>query len=123
MKLDNQQAYLLQALVTWLLNAAALMVTSGIIPGMWIQGFGTAMVASLVLAVCNILILPLLTVLTLPITVLTLGLFWFILNGAMLKMAAALLPGFRVGWLGAIVGAVVLTLIQGLFRWAFQTFA
>ena len=116
MRPSTNEAYLLQALITWLLNAAALMVTSGLIPGMMVQGFGTAMVASLVIAIANTLLLPLLTILTLPITVLTLGFFWFVLNGAMLKLAAALIPGFRVGWLGAIFGSLVLSLIQYFFR-------
>lgn len=120
----HQQGYLIQALVTWLLNASALMVTSHLIPGMRVQGFSTALVAALVLAVVNTLVLPLLTLLTLPITLLTLGVFWLILNGAMLKLTAALIPGFTVqGWFPAIVGAILLTIVQALFRFVFKGMA
>ncbi len=117
-------SFLLHAVVTWLLNACALMVTSHLIPGLQIKGFSTALIAALVLALVNAVVLPLLTVLTLPLTILTLGVFWLILNGAMLKLTAAMISGFAVnGWLAAIVGAIVLTLIQALFRFAFRTMA
>ncbi len=117
---NQQEIYLIQGLVTWLINAAALIVTSRLIPGMIIDGFGTALVAALLLALVNALLLPLLTVLTLPLTMVTLGIFWLVLNGAMLKLTAALVSGFRVSWLGAIVGAIMLTLVQAFFRWAFR---
>jgi putative membrane protein len=117
-------SFALHALVTWLLNACALLVTAQIIPGLQVQGFTSALVAALVLALVNAVLLPLLTILTLPLTILTLGLFWLFLNGAMLKLTAVFIPGFAVnGWLAAIVGAVVLTLVQALFRVAFRTFA
>ena len=122
--ISQQNPYLLQALVTWLLNASALMVTSHLIPGMRIQGFSTALVAALVLAVVNTLVLPLLTLLTFPLTLLTLGVFWLFLNGAMLKLTASIIQGFAVnGWLAAVVGAIVLTLIQAIFRMVFRGMA
>ncbi len=122
--MTSENSYLIHALVTWLLNACALMVTSHLIPGMEIRSFGVAFLAALVLAVVNTLVLPLLTVLTLPLTVLTLGIFWLFLNGAMLKLAAAMIDGFAVkGWLAAVVGAIVLTVIQGLFRFVFKGLA
>jgi putative membrane protein len=115
---------LIHSLIIWLLNAAALMVTANVIKGMQVNGFVSALLAALVLAVANHFLLPILTFLTLPLTVVTLGIFWFVLYGAMLKIAAALIPGFTInGWLPAIIGSIVLTIIQWLFRAAFRTFA
>lgn len=115
---------LLHSLIVWLLNAAALMVTSNVIKGMYISGFGSALLAALVVAVANHFLLPILTILTLPLTVVTLGIFWFVLYGAMLKLSAALIPGFTIaGWFPAIVGALVLTVIQWLFRAVFESLA
>lgn len=114
----------IHALIVWLLNAAALMVTANVIRGMYISSFVSALLAALVLAVANHLLLPVLTILTLPLTLLTLGIFWFVLYGAMLKISAALIPGFSInGWMPAIIGSIVLTIIQWAFRMAFQTFA
>jgi len=115
---------MIHSLIIWLLNAAALMVTSHVIKGMQVNGFVSALLAALVLAVANHFLLPILTILTLPLTVVTLGIFWFILYGAMLKISAAVIPGFTInGWLPAIVGSIVLTVIQWVFRAAFETFA
>jgi putative membrane protein len=115
---------LIHSLIIWLLNAAALMVTANVIKGMQVNGFMTALLAALVLAVANHFLLPILTFLTLPLTVVTLGIFWFVLYGAMLKISAAVIPGFTInGWLPAIIGSIVLTIIQWLFRAAFETFA
>lgn len=118
------ESSLIHSLIIWILNAAALMVTSHVIRGIQVNGFVSALLAALVLAVANHLLLPVLTILTLPLTVVTLGIFWFILYGAMLKLSAALIPGFAIqGWLPAIIGALVLTAIQWVFRMAFETFA
>ncbi len=119
-----KDAYAIHTLITWMLNAVALLVTANIIPGMILKGFGAALAASLILALANVLLLPILRILTWPITVLTLGIFWLILNGAMLKLTAVLVPGFKiVGWLPAIIGAIFLTIIQAVFRFAFNSLA
>lgn len=115
---------LIHSLIIWLLNAAALMVTANVIKGMQIKGFVSALLAAMVVAVANHFLLPILTLLTLPLTVVTLGIFWFVLYGAMLKIAAAVIPGFVInGWFPAIIGSIVLTIIQWVFRAAFETFA
>ncbi len=115
---------LIHSLIIWLLNAAAIMVTSNVIKGMHVQGFTAALLAALVLAVANHFLLPVLTILTLPLTVVTLGIFWFVLYGAMLKLSAAVIPGFTInGWMPAIVGALVLAVIQWIFRVAFESLA
>jgi putative membrane protein len=112
---------LVYSLVLWLIHAAALSVTANSIKGIHLSGFGAALAASLVLTVANHFLLPVLTILTLPLTILTLGIFWIFLYGAMLKLAAALIPGFSVtGWFPAIIGAIFLAIVHGLFRVAFR---
>lgn len=120
---NSVDSRLIQGLITWLLNAAALMFTANMIKGIHISGFFVALLAALVLAAANSILLPILTVLTLPITIVTLGIFWFVLYGAMLKLAAALIPGFSIdGWFPAIVGALLLTIVQAIFHYVFKSF-
>lgn len=109
--------YLLNAVIVWILNAFAIMLTANLLPGMAIDGFITAMLAALVLAIAHTLLFPLLVLLTLPITILSFGLFLLVLYGAMLKITASMIDGFQVdGWLPAIFGAIILSLVQTLFR-------
>jgi putative membrane protein len=101
----------------WLVAAFAVLLTSWIMPGIRTKNFVSALIAAIVIAAGNAVIWPLLFVLTLPINVLTLGLFTFVINGAILKLAAAILPGFEVSsWFSAILGAIVLSLVQLLLR-------
>lgn len=105
-------------LVHWAVSAFSLLLTSKVIPGFKVDGFGAALWAAVVIGVANILIWPILIFLTLPINVLTLGLFTFVVNGAVLKICAALIKGFEItGWLAAIFGAVVLSLVGTLFHY------
>lgn len=100
-------------LLHWLVAGLAVLLTSRLIRGFEISGIVSALVAALVIGFLNALLWPLLFVLTLPINLLTLGLFTFVLNGIILKVSAALLPGFKVeGWFSAIFGAVVLSVIS-----------
>lgn len=111
------------SLILWLLHAAALNITAHTIKGISISGFGVALAASLVLAVAHHVLLPVLTLLTLPLTVVTLGVFWLFLYGGMLKLAAAIIPGFSIsGWFPAIVGALFLALVHSIFRMVFHFF-
>ena len=114
---------LLYSLFLWLIHAAALSVTANSIKGIHLSGFGAALAASVVLTVANHFLLPVLTILTLPLTVVTLGFFWLLLYGAMLKLAAAVIPGFIItGWFPAMIGAVFLAVVHGLFRFVFHLF-
>ena len=107
------QSYIFQVLVAWALNAFALVMTSKVISGLKLKGLGAAFLSTFVLTILNATVLRILWVLTLPLTFLTLGLFLLVLNGAMLKMTASLVNGFKVeGWWSAIGGAIVLSLIQ-----------
>lgn len=105
----------MRLLLLWLLNALALLAVTYIMPSIQITGFMWALVAAVVLGLLNTLVKPILAILTLPITILTLGLFYLVLNGFMFWLASAFLPGFRVdGVLAAILGALLYSVIAWL---------
>lgn len=96
----------------WLVSGLAVLLTAKLVPGFRINGFISACIAALVIGLANALLWPILIVLTLPINILTLGLFTFVVNGMVLKICAALLPGFEIStWMSAIFGAIVLALV------------
>lgn len=102
-------------LIRWLINAVALIFVAYILDGIDISGVGAALVASLVLGIVNAIIRPVFLLFTLPLNFLTLGLFTFVINGMMLKMAAAVVAGFEVrGFLPAVLGSIVLSLVSSL---------
>jgi putative membrane protein len=99
----------------WLISAASLLAIGYLVPGIEVKGFFSALIAALVLGVLNAVVRPILIVLTLPLTILTLGIFLLVINGLMLLLASALLPGFTVhGFWAALFGALVLSLIGWL---------
>ena len=100
-------------LARWLLNAAALVLIAYFYPGVELHGWGPALIAALVLGLVNALVRPILIVLTLPVTILTLGLFIFVLNGLLFWMVGSWLEGFWVGgfWAG-VLGAIVFSIIS-----------
>jgi putative membrane protein len=96
------------------LNAVALLVVAYVLPGIVVASFGSAMLAALVLGLINSLVKPVLILLTLPITVVTLGLFLLVLNALMFWMAGSILKGFQVnGFWWAVGGAILYSLISG----------
>lgn len=102
-------------MVTWLLSAIAVMVSAWIVPGVAVASFGRALAAAAVLGIVNALVRPLLVLLTLPVTVLTLGLFLLVVNGACVAIAARLVDGFVVdGMLPAVLMVVVLTVVSSV---------
>ncbi|MFQ5679549.1 MAG: phage holin family protein [Gemmatimonadota bacterium] len=107
----------MSVVLNWLINAAALYLTARLVPGILIQGAGALLVAALVIGFINAVVRPILLILTLPITVLTLGLFYLVLNGLLLYLAAALTPGFALAGFGtAVIGALVLSVIATLLH-------
>lgn len=105
---------MLNLLLAWLVNALCLLAVAMLVPGVHITGFGSALVGALVLGVVNTLIRPVLSLLTLPITLLTLGLFSFVINAAMFGLAAFLIRGFGVdGFWPALWGALAF----GVLSW------
>jgi putative membrane protein len=102
----------------WLVTAVALGIAARIVPGVQIASGGVLVGAALVLGLVNAVVRPVLVLLTLPLTVLTLGLFYLVVNGAAFGLAAALVPGFRVVSLGsAVLGALVVAVISSLISW------
>ncbi len=105
----------MRLLLLWLLNAVALLAVTYLLPSIQVSNFGTALLAALVLGFINTLVRPVLAILTLPITVLTLGIFYLVLNGLLFWLASALIPGFQVnGFVSALVGAI----LYGVIAWA-----
>ncbi|HHT26502.1 MAG TPA: phage holin family protein [Firmicutes bacterium] len=100
--------------VRWLVNTLALLFTAKLIKGIYVDGVIAALLAAALLGVINAFIRPLVIVLTLPVNIITLGLFTFVINGLMLQLVSAVSYGFRVdGMLAAIVGSLVLSLVSG----------
>ncbi len=97
-------------LVKWLCLTAAIMLTAYLVEGIHVQGFAHALGTAAVLGILNIFLRPVLFILTLPINIMTLGLFTFILNALMLKIASGLIPGFSVaGFWAAVLGALLIS--------------
>ena len=101
----------MKILVRWLLLAAALLLVAHLYPGVSVKSFGSALIAAFVLGLFNTLVRPLLVLLTLPVTLLTLGLFLFVINALMFWAAASVLEGFDVSGFGAaLIGSVIYSL-------------
>lgn len=103
----------MRLLLLWLINAVALLAVPFLMQSVVVSSFGTALIAALVLGLVNTLIRPILVVLTLPVTVITLGLFIFIINGLMFWGVAQLIGGFQVaGFWSAVGGALIYSIIS-----------
>ncbi len=95
-----------------LITMAALLITAYILPGMYIDGLFAGFVAALILGLVNIIVKPIFIILTLPLTIMTLGLFLVVINGLMLWMSAAIVPGFFItGFWNAIFAAILLSIV------------
>ncbi|ELR98897.1 phage holin family protein [Gloeocapsa sp. PCC 73106] len=106
---------MLNFLLTWLVATVALIITAYLVPGVAVTSFIGAAIASIVIGLVNATIKPILTILTLPLTILTLGLFLFVVNGIALSLAAYFTPGLSVsGFWPAVIGAVVLSIVSSL---------
>ena len=98
----------MKTLLRWLLLAAALLLVAHLYPGVEVKSFGSAMIAAAVLGLFNAVLRPILVVLTLPVTLVTLGLFLFVINALMFYGAAYVLKGFSVhGFVAALVGSLL----------------
>jgi len=110
-------------LLHWLVTAAALAVTAHVVPGIGVSSTAVLLVSALVLGFVNAVVRPVLVVLTLPITILTLGLFYLVVNGAAMGLAAWLVPGFTIASLGsAMIGALAVGLVSFLLNWLIDSF-
>jgi putative membrane protein len=109
----------MRLLLNWVLSALAVWIVARVVPGISVSGPVAALIAALVIGFINATVGLLLKILTFPLTLITLGLFWFVINALMLEFASALLaPGFQVhGFLAAFLGAIVLSLVNMLLKW------
>ncbi|MGB8986860.1 MAG: phage holin family protein [Candidatus Sulfotelmatobacter sp.] len=105
-------------LLHWVLSALAVWIMSRVVPGIHVSGPVAALIAALVIGFINATIGLVLKILTFPLTLVTLGLFWLVINALMLELASALLaPGFQVrGFMAAFIGAIVLSLVNLLLK-------
>lgn len=104
--------------IRWVVNAAALYVTAEVIEGVEAVGAEAILVAAALLGIVNAFVRPILILLTLPLNILTLGLFTFVINGLLLWLVSQAVAGFTViGFLPAFMGALVLSVVSALINW------
>lgn len=104
--------------LNWLLSAVAVWIVSQVVPGIHVDSPVTALIAALVIGLVNATIGMILKILTFPLTVLTLGLLWFVINALMLEVASMLVRGFVVnGFFAAFIGAIVLSVVSSILHW------
>ncbi|MCY7388584.1 MAG: phage holin family protein [Burkholderiales bacterium] len=105
-------------IVRWFINALALMLVAYLYSGVQVDGIFAALIAALVLGLVNAVIRPLLVILTLPVTILTLGLFIFVLNAFMFWFVTEIVKGFTVtGFMAALIGSLMFSVISLVTNW------
>ena len=108
----------MRLLLHWILMALAVWIVAHVVPGISVSGPVAALIAALVIGLVNATLGLVLKILTFPLTLLTLGLFWFVINALMLEVAAAFVRGFQVrGFEAAFLGAIVLSIVSSLLEW------
>src|SRR5579864_4524637 len=107
----------MRLLLNWVLSALAVWIVAQVVPGVYVDGAIAALIAALAIGFINATIGFVLKVLTFPLTLVTLGIFWFVINALMLELASVLVPGFQVrGFFAAFIGAIVLSLVNVLLK-------
>ncbi len=107
----------MKILIHWLVSALAILITAYVLPGVHVTGFAAALILALVLGIINAFLRPILVILTLPITILTLGLFVLVINALLVMLAASVVPGFTVdGFWWALIFALVLTIVSSVLH-------
>lgn len=108
---------MLALVLHWFISSLSLIIVAYLFPGISLNGAGAAIVAPVVIGLINATLGVILKLVTLPLTVLTLGLFWLVINGLMLQLAAYLVPGFYVaGFASAFFGAIVMSIVSMILR-------
>lgn len=106
----------MDTLIHWLASTLLVIISAYLLPGVQIKGFLSALTTAIVIALLNLVVRPILLFLTLPINLLTLGLFTFVINAGIIMLASAIVPGFKVdNWWWALLFSVVLTLLTLVF--------
>jgi putative membrane protein len=108
---------MVKLLAHWILSALCLLLVAHFVPGFFVSGFGTALIAAVVIGLVNGTIGMLLKILTFPLTILTFGIFWLVINALMLKFAALFVSGFEVrGLWPAFWGGLILSVLNMIVR-------
>jgi len=108
---------MIKLLIHWVLSALCLLLVAHFVPGFYLSGFGSALIAAVVIGLVNSTLGILLKILTFPLTILTLGIFWLVINALMLKFASIFVPGFVVrGLWPAFWGGIILSLLNMIVR-------
>ena len=109
---------MIRMLFHWIVTALAVWITSRVVPGFYVHGAASALIAALVIGLVNATLGLFLKVITFPLTIFTLGIFWLIINALMLELASAFVPGFHIrSFAAAFWGAIVLSLVNMLLKW------
>jgi putative membrane protein len=107
----------MRLLLNWVLSALAVWIVAQVVPGVRVSGAIAALIAAVVIGFINATLGALLKIITFPLTLVTLGLFWFVINALMLELASALVPGFQIrGFGAAFIGAIVLSVVNLLLK-------
>ncbi len=107
----------MRVLLHWVLSALAIWIVSRVVPGFIVSGPAAALIAALVIGLVNATIGFFLKIITFPLTILTLGLFWFVINAVMIELASALVPGFHIlSFASAFWGGIVLSILNMLLK-------
>jgi putative membrane protein len=108
-------------LIHWALSALAIGIVSQVVPGFMVDGIMAALIAAVVIGFINATLGLALKIVTFPLTIVTLGLFWFVINALMIELASMFVPGFTVtGFGSAFLGGIVLTLVNIVLRTVFE---
>ena len=108
----------MRLLFHWILSALAVWIVAHVVPGISVNGPVAALIAAAVIGLINATLGLLLKVVTFPLTILTLGIFWFVINALMLELASAFVRGFQVrGFVAAFIGAIVLSVVSSVLQW------
>src|SRR5438552_9129969 len=114
----NLEAAPMRLLLQWILYALSFMIVSKLLPGFYVRGFGSALVVAAVYGVLHVLLFRVLLFLAFIPVILTFGLFIFVINALLLFLTDALIEQFKIdGFFTALVGAVLLTILNGIWRW------
>ena len=108
---------MVHALVRWLLMSVSLLIASYVVPGFHVMGIGAALIGAIVFGFLNATLGLVLKILTFPFTILTFGLFWFVVNAIILEITSAIVPGFFIrSFISALIGAIALTLVNMVLK-------
>jgi putative membrane protein len=109
---------MLRMLLHWIVTAVAVWITSNVVSGFYVSSAASALIAAIVIGLVNATIGVFLKLITFPLTLLSFGIFWLVINGLMLELASAFVPGFHINSFGAAFwGAIVLGLVNMLLKW------